>query len=109
MDTLTTADNDEFNLLTAFRTGDRVTRARIVLATLAPDREPTPEEAQKLAFFAAYLECSEFGRARALEAAEIFATSASPEEAHARLEAANAARSKADIINLADHRLHPDD
>lgn len=90
--------------MTSFRKGDRLDRARIVLATHQPDGEPNEEELLKLRSFAAYLECNEYGRARCLEAMEIFAAAPSIVEAHAKLAEVDAARASSNVIDLSAFR-----
>ncbi|MQA38893.1 hypothetical protein [Rugamonas aquatica] len=91
---------DEKDLVTRFRNGNRIDRARIVLATHKPDVELSEEELRKLRTFAAYLECNEYGRARCLEAMEIFAAAPSVEEAHAKLAEIDAARARSNVIDI---------
>jgi hypothetical protein len=95
---------DEKDLVTRFRKGDRIDRARIVLATHQPDVEPNEEELLKLRTFAAYLECNEYGRARCLEAMEIFAAAPSVEEAHEILAEIDAARASSNVIDISAFR-----
>lgn len=95
---------DEKDLVTRFRKGDRIDRARIVLATHQPDVEPSAKELLKLKTFAAYLECDEYGRARCLEAMEIFAAAPSIAEAQAKLAAVDAARASANVIDISAFR-----
>lgn len=99
---------DELEILEAFRNGDRITRARILLATMAKDRDDTPEELLKLQFFGAYLDADETGRARILEAAQMFASGKSQEEVdqHMASLGIKAAR-KADVIDIAARRAQP--
>jgi hypothetical protein len=99
---------DEMELLTNFRNGDRLHKARMVLASCQPASEPEEDERQRLEFIANYMECSEYGRARLVEAAEAFATAPSVEEAMARIAAADAVRPTATVIDIkAPHALYP--
>jgi predicted negative regulator of RcsB-dependent stress response len=91
---------DEVHLLRSFRNGDRLDRARIALSTFRQAKKPNQEEAQLLEYFAAYMDCSEYGRARCLEAAEIFATTDSVEEAHARLAEIEASRHRCEVVDI---------
>lgn len=95
---------DEVHLLTCFRNADRLERARIMLATCREEKERSPEETQKLEFFAAYMDCNKYGRARCLETAEIFAGAATIEEAHARLAELEDARARCIVVDIADFR-----
>lgn len=95
---------DEIELVTRFRNGDSLDRARIVLATHRPAAKPTERELLELRTFAAYLECNEYGRARCLEAMEIFAAAPSAEEAHAKLAEIDAARSNSNVFDISSFR-----
>ena len=50
------------------------------------------------------MDCSEYGRARCLEAAEIFAKAGSIEEAHARLAEIEASRHSCEVIDISTAR-----
>lgn len=95
---------DEIELVTRFRNGDSLDRARIVLATHRPATKPTEREMLELRSFAAYLECNDYGRARCLEAMEIFAAAPSVEEARARLAEMEAERCSSNVVDISAFR-----
>lgn len=99
--------DDEVHLLRSFRQGDRLARARILLATFRPAENPKPQETMLLEYFAAYMDCSDYGRARCLEAAEIFASTDSVEEAHARLAELEATRPRCEVVDISTARPNP--
>lgn len=104
MNALGELSRDEIDLVTRFRNGDPLDRARIVLATHKPTTKPTEREMLELRSFAAYLECNDYGRARCLEAMGIFAAAPSVEEAHARLAEIEAARSSSNVVDISAYR-----
>ena len=95
---------DELKILNAFRDGDRLTRARIFLATTSQDHVPTPEETQKLEFVGAYLDCNETGRMHISKVMELLANGKSREEVDRYLASVEAARPKAEVIDINAHR-----
>lgn len=92
--------DDEAHLLTLFRNGDRLDRARIMLSTFPQAGETNQADVQLLEYFAAYMDCSEYGRARCREAAEIFAGAGSVEEAHAQLAEIEAKRHRCAVVDI---------
>lgn len=104
MHDIDTLSDDETNLLEAFRNGDRLVRARIMIAASKQTVDPETDDIGLLEYFAAYMDCNEYGRARCLEAAEIFASAPTIEEAHARLAEVEEIRQRCEVINIADAR-----
>lgn len=96
-------DDDEEKLLKAFRDGDRHMRAKIMIAASATV-DPVKDDMQLLEYFAAYMDCNEYGRKRCLEAAEIFASSNSSEEAHTRLAEIEDLRLRCEVIDISTAR-----
>jgi hypothetical protein len=95
---------DEAKILKAFRDSDRLVRARIMIAASTPTVDPTKENMMELEFMAAYLDCSDYGRERCLEAAQIFATSSSTGEAHVRLAELEDLRSRCEVVDISTAR-----
>jgi hypothetical protein len=104
MDDLVDLSTDEAKILKAFRDSDRLVRARIMIAASRPTVDPTKEDMMELEFMAAYLDCSDYGRERCLEAAQIFATSSSPDEANARLAEIEELRSRCEVVDISTAR-----
>lgn len=104
MDEFSILSDDEQSLVTSFRKGGRLDRARILLATCPQAEAPNDEETQRLEFFAAYMDCSDYGRARCLEAAEFLAKAGSAEEAHARLAEIEASRHRCEVVDISTAR-----
>lgn len=75
-----------------------------MLATCRDQSEPTPEETQRLEFFATYMDCSDYGRARCIETVEVFADAATIEEAYARLAELDDARTRCNVVDIGDFR-----
>lgn len=96
--------DDELKILKAFRDGDRITRARIFLATMPTEFAPAPDEAQKLEFVGAYLDCNETGRVHISKAVELLASGKSREEVDRYLASVKASRPKAEVIDINGHR-----
>lgn len=91
---------DEVKLLRAFRDGERLVRARIMIAAASTIVDPTQEDIQLLEYFATYMDCNEHGRKRCVEASEIFASSGSTEEAYARLAEIEELRLRCEVIDM---------
>lgn len=91
--------DDEAKLLKAFRDGDRLARAKIMIAA-SETVDPASEDMELLEYFATYMDCNEYGRKRCVEAAEIFASSNSIEEAHARLAEIEDLRLRCEVIDI---------
>jgi hypothetical protein len=96
--------DDELAILDAFRNGDRIMRARIYLATRPRECDPTPDEAQKLEFIGAYLDCNETGRVHIERAMQLLASGKSREEVDRYLASADADRPKAEVIDISGRR-----
>ena len=71
-----------------------------MLSTFPQAGETNKADVQLLEYFAAYMDCSEYGRARCREAAEVFAGAGSVEEAHARLAEIEATRHRCEVIDI---------
>lgn len=95
---------DEAHSRSYFRNADRLERAGVMLATCRDKSLPTPEETQRLEFVAASMDCSDYGRARCVETAEVFAEAATIEVACARLAEVDDAWTRCKIIDIADFR-----
>jgi hypothetical protein len=104
MDQLMDLSADEAKILKAFRDSDRLVRARIMIAASTATVDPSKEDMMELEFFAAYMDCSDYGRERCLEAAQIFATSSSVDEAHARLAEIEDLRSRCEVVDISTAR-----
>lgn len=94
----------EAHLLSYFRNADRLERARVMLATCQDESVRTTQETQKLEFFAAHIECNDYGRAQCPATAEVFAVAATTDEAYARLAALDNARARSNVVDIADVR-----
>jgi hypothetical protein len=95
---------DELAILDAFRNGDRITRARIYLATRPQDHDPAPDEAEKLEFIGAYLDCNETGRVHIEKVMQLLASGKSREEVDRYLASVQADRPKAEVIDIGARR-----
>lgn len=104
MNDLIALSDDERKLLTAFRKGERLVRARIMIAASSSDIDPAVDDISLLEFFATYMDCNEIGRARCVEAAEVFASAPSIEDAQARLAQLEEGTRRCNVIDIATAR-----
>lgn len=104
MDNFGDLSGDEAKLLQAFREGDRLARAKIMLAATTSAADPEKDDLLLLNCFAAYMECNDYGRERCLEAAEVLATSPTVEEAYARLAELEESRQRCEVIDISTAR-----
>lgn len=96
--------DDELSVLNAFRNGDPITRARIMLASMHLAHAPSPAEEQQIMFMSAYLQCNDIGRVHISKAMEMLASGKSNEEVNEYIAFSVASRPKAEVIDIAEFR-----
>lgn len=100
MDDCGELSTDEVTVVKAFREGDRLARARIMIAASSPTIDPVKDDPQLLEIMANYLECNEYGRKKIIEVGQMLATSASVEEVEARLAELEGLAPRCEVVDI---------